>query len=119
VRLRKPDVFGGRAIPSVEIQRDESWFETREFPGAADPARIEILQEARQTGAYRIHLPAAARWTPPSGTALQVISGRVLSGGHEIRARSTITLADNDRVIATPDEVPACLLAVRQPPIER
>ena len=115
VRLRKPDVFGGRAIPSVEIQRDESWYETREVEGTTAPARIEILQETRQTGAYRIHLPATAQWSPPPGMALQMISGRVIVSGQEIRARSVLP----EGPIATPDEVPASLLGIRQPPLSR
>jgi FolB domain-containing protein len=116
VRLRKPDVFGGKAIPSVEIQRDESWYEAREAPFPASPARIEILQEAKQTGAYRIHLPPGAKWTAPEGMALQVVAGRVLASGREIRARSVLT---EDRTLATPDEVSACLLGIRQPPLPR
>jgi FolB domain-containing protein len=118
VRLRKPDVFGGKAIPSVEIQREESWYDAREVPGAA-PARIEILQETRQTGAYRIHLPPATQWTPPPGMALQLIAGRVLASGQEARPRSTLTLTETDRVLRTLDEVPASLLGIRQPPLER
>jgi len=117
VRLRKPDVFGGRAVPSVEIQRDEAWYETRELSGKlAGPARIEILQETPKTGAYRIHIPARTSWTAPSNMALQIISGRVLVSGEEVRARSV--LAAGQRVVATPEEVPACLLGICQPPLE-
>jgi FolB domain-containing protein len=116
VRLRKPDVFGGRAIPSVEIQREEDWYEAREVP-APGSARIEILQETRQTGAYRIHLPAASEWSPPAGMALQMIAGRAIVSGQEIRGRTV--LPEGVRSISTPDEVSACLLGVRQPPIER
>lgn len=116
VRLRKPDVFGGLAIPSVEIQREEAWYESREVP-AAPPARVEILQETRQTGAYRIHLPAGSEWSPTPAMALQMIAGRVLVSGQEIRARSV--LPDDVRRIATPEEVPASLLGIRQPPLER
>jgi hypothetical protein len=117
VRLRKPDVFGGRAIPSVEIRRDEGWYETREVSGPTAPARIEILQETRQTGAYRVHLPPGAAWSVPAGMALQMISGRAVVAGQELRARSVVP--EGIRVLGTPDEVPACLLGVRQPPLER
>lgn len=86
VRLRKPDVFGGRAVPSIEIRRDRDWYETRELPGNVEgSARIEILQETRQTGAYRIHLPAGAHWQPPSAMSLQVLAGRVIAAGEELR----------------------------------
>jgi FolB domain-containing protein len=115
VRLSKPEVFGGRAVPSIEIQRDEAWYETHEAP-MLGPARVEILQETRQTGAYRIHLPPAASWSPPDGLALQLISGRVIVSGKEVRPRSALL---EGSTIATPDEVPAALLGVRQPPLER
>lgn len=119
VRLRKPDVFGGRAVPSVEIQRDEAWFDARELSNPAlAPARIEILQETPQTGAYRIHLPPGARWTAPAGMALQVISGRVVVSSEEVRARSILALS-GDRVLSTSDEVSACLVGVGQPPLAR
>src|SRR6266542_2821912 len=58
VRVRKPEVFRGRAVPTVEIWRDESWYEPRELVLAAEmqrdrtgsspaepAARIEILLE--------------------------------------------------------------------------
>jgi len=116
VRLRKPDVFGGRAVPSVEIQRDEDWYDSREAAGSvAGQVRIEVLQETRQTGAYRIHLPPATSWSVPGNMALQVISGRVLVSGEEVRPRAA--LEPGDRVICTPDEVFACLLGVCQPPL--
>lgn len=118
VRLRKPEVFGGRAVPSIEIQRDAAWYEPRELPlGTTAPARVEVVQETRQTGAYRIHLPPAARWSVPSGTKLQMIAGRVLVDGDEMRGRAI--LPERDLFIATPDEVSACLLAIRQPPLGR
>jgi hypothetical protein len=117
VRLRKPDVFGGLAVPGVEIQRDESWYDAREVGGATSPARIEILQETRQTGAYRIHLPPAVQWSAPKGMALQVIAGRVLASGQEVRPRTV--LGESDGTLSTPDEVTACLLGICQPPLER
>jgi FolB domain-containing protein len=118
VRLRKPDVFGGRAVPSVEIQREASWYEARELPPQTTaPARVEIIQETRQTGAYRIHLAPALSWSVPKGTKLQMISGRILVDGEEMRARSV--LPERDGLISTPDEVSASLLAVRQPPLGR
>jgi FolB domain-containing protein len=119
VRLRKPDVFGGRAVPSVEIQRDADWYETREFSNAATgPTRIEVLQETPETGAYRIHLPPGASWVSPNGMTLQVICGRALASGGETRPRKVLELS-GDRVVATPGEVPLCLLGVSQPPLER
>jgi hypothetical protein len=78
-------------------------------------ARVEILQETRQTGAYRIHLPPASRWRAPSNIALQLVAGRVLVGGEEFRPRTVLDPAD--RWLETPDEVPACLLAICQPPL--
>ena len=144
VRLRKPDVLRGRAIPAIEIRRDRDWYRTEllELP-EAEPARIEILQETRQTGAYRIHLPAGAKWTIPDKMAVQIIAGRVslveengaggalshphreapvIESGHSLSdgfLRPRTVLVGGDRAIATPEGVPASLLAVCQPPLSK
>jgi FolB domain-containing protein len=145
VRLRKPDVLRGRAIPAIEIRRDDAWYSTEELamPELA-PARIEVLQETRQTGAYRIHLPPGSRWVVPSKMAVQIVAGRVvllddphgvtgtdLAGHSSARAadgaaphddgmlRPRAVLVGGDRVLATPKDVPACLLGVCQPPLSK
>jgi FolB domain-containing protein len=146
VRLRKPDVLRGRAIPAIEIKRDGAWYRTEELAlSHLDPARIEILQETRQTGAYRIHLPPGARWTVPSKMAVQVVAGRVAllddpesqafpKGAADVRGAGTgegrsekvddllrprAVLVGGDRVLWAPDDVPVCLLGVRQPPLSK
>jgi FolB domain-containing protein len=146
VRLRKPDVLRGRAIPAIEIRRDQAWYRTEELaiPGLA-PARIEVLQETRQTGAYRIHLPPGSRWLVPSKMAVQIVAGRVVlledANGitvshptNDSRAprdgespaveadgmlRPRAVLVGGDRVLATPEDAPACLLGVCQPPLSK
>jgi FolB domain-containing protein len=145
VRLRKPDVLRGRAIPAIEIRRDDAWYRTEELalPELA-PARIEILQETRQTGAYRILLPPGARWVVPANMAVQMVAGRVaLLDESNGRAASNPTsdprvargegaapqadgmlrpravLVGGDRVLSTPDDVPASLLGVCQPPLSK
>jgi FolB domain-containing protein len=123
VRLQKPDVLRGRAVPAIEIRRDDTWYRTEELalPEHA-PARIEVLQETRQTGAYRIHLPQGTRWTVPPDMAVQVIAGRVMLDGDpppDGLLRPRAVLVGGDRVLATPADVPAALLGVRQPPLTK
>ena len=144
VRLRKPDVLRGRAIPAIEIRRDDAWYRTEEIalPELA-PARIEILQETRQTGAYRIHLPPGVRWVVPGKMAVQIVSGRVTllddldgvashpandsrlahaagaTGQTDGMLRPRALLVGGDRVLATPEDVPVCLLGVCQPPLSK
>lgn len=146
VRLRKPDVLRGRAIPAIEIRRDRDWYRTEllDLP-EAEPARIEILQETKQTGAYRIHLPPGTRWTIPDKMAIQIIAGRislveeegdgagahaarprkeapVIESGHSLSdgfLRPRTVLVGGDRMIATPDGVAASLLGVCQPPLSK
>jgi FolB domain-containing protein len=145
VRLRKPDVLRGRAIPAIEIRRDDAWYRTEEIalPELA-PARIEVLQETRQTGAYRIHLPPGVRWVVPSKMAVQIVAGRVAlledpevapapHGAGDTRSlrdvdapaqtdgilRPRALLVGGDRVLSTPKDVPVCLLGVCQPPLSK
>jgi FolB domain-containing protein len=146
VRLRKPDVLRGRAIPAIEIRRDDAWYRTEVLPlEHMNPARIEILQETRQTGAYRVHLPPRAQWTVPSKMAVQVVAGRVtlleepggsvaptataetrpIAGGGDASDKADTVLkprtvlVGGDRVLVTPEDAPACLLGVRQPPLSK
>jgi FolB domain-containing protein len=116
VRVRKPDVFRGRAVPAVEIWRDESWYQARELAQAeGQPGRIEILLETRETGAYRIHLPPASTWMVPAGMALQVVSGRVSTATGELRPRAILTAGE--QAVSTPPDGGCCLLGVSQPPL--
>ena len=146
VRLRKPEVLRGRAIPAIEIRRDGAWYRTEELELAPlRPARIEILQETRQTGAYRIHLPPRTRWVVPSKMAVQVVSGRVallddpegrtaLAESSDMRSaagrdapidkadgwlRPRAVLVGGDRILNTPEDLPASLLGVCQPPLSK
>jgi FolB domain-containing protein len=146
VRLRKPDVLRGRAIPSIEIRRDDVWYRTEVLTAPELlPARIEVLQETRQTGAYRIHLPPATRWRVPSKMAVQIIAGcvelvddeAVSSAGSSTGNGSTFNtftagtpptdgalrpraiLVGGDRTIVTPNDGPASLLGVCQPPLTK
>jgi FolB domain-containing protein len=142
VRLRKPDVLRGRAIPAIEIRRDHDWYRTEvlELPEAA-PARVEILQETKQTGAYRIHLPAGSRFVVPEKMAVQIVAGRValleeaapgpqgagrpapiIESGQPLGdgfLRPRAVLVGGDRVLATPEGVAATLLGVCQPPLSK
>jgi FolB domain-containing protein len=146
VRLRKPEVLRGRAIPAIEIRRDMDWYRTEELAlTSLNPARVEILQETRQTGAYRIHLPPGARWLVPSKMAVQVVAGRLallddpdgsaaLPEASDVRLmgvpdatigkadgvlRPRAVLVGGARVLCTPEDVPACLLGVCQPPLSK
>jgi len=146
VRLRKPDVLRGRAIPAIEIRRDDAWYRNEELAlPELSPARVEVLQETRQTGAYRIHLPAGVRWVVPAKMAVQIVAGRVAllddpdgvtalqasTDLHSPRAanggpapadgmlRPRAVLVGGERVLSTPSDVPACLLGVCQPPLSK
>ncbi|HMI83493.1 MAG TPA: dihydroneopterin aldolase [Polyangiaceae bacterium] len=146
VRLRKPEVLRGRAIPAIEIRRDDAWYRTEELAiPQLSPARIEVLQETRQTGAYRIHLPPGARWVVPSNLAVQIVAGRVAllegpdgttssSAADDPRStratdgtapqadgmlRPRAVLVGGDRVLSIAEDAPACLLGVCQPPLSK
>jgi hypothetical protein len=123
-----------RVVPAIELRRDVGWYHPQELSlPALSPARIEVLQETPQTGAYRIHLLAAARWIVPSVMTVQVIAGTVSlreddaaeglergaarplaapSESAEAVLRPGAVLGGGDREIAALEDAPACLLGV-------
>jgi FolB domain-containing protein len=107
VRLRKPDVLAGRGLPSVELSRPGSWLSLTTRSGGAG-VRVEVLQEAREAGAYRVHLEPGAIWRVPAEMACLLIAGEVRSGTHALAAGDVVRSG-------TRLEAPggACWLAVR------
>ena len=67
VHLRKPDVMPS-ALPGVRLQRSAGLpVERRE---AAGGVVIRVLAELDEVVAWRVEVPAGARWTPPAGAAV-------------------------------------------------
>jgi FolB domain-containing protein len=75
VRVGKPAYLKGRALPSVEIQRERGWVGAETpLPGAGE-RRVSELQVTRQSGAYHVDLGPNAALTLPDS-----VSGFVLAG---------------------------------------
>ncbi len=91
VRLGKPDVFRGRAVPTVEIQRDLEWLSLESLPVQTSGARLEILQESKESGAYRVLLEKDGAWMSPAKMSCLVISGRARAGVNEIGRGDILT----------------------------
>jgi FolB domain-containing protein len=77
VRLGKPEVFGGNPAPSIEIQRETAWLESRARFRDCGGVRAFVLQESRQTGAYHVDLTAAEHWTVAQGMHAMILAGHV------------------------------------------
>jgi FolB domain-containing protein len=75
VRLRKPAVLSGRAIPCIELRRPSSWLTLSKLVNGAPGVALEVLQEACGTGAYRIHVDRDSEWTIPDNMACMLIAG--------------------------------------------
>jgi 7,8-dihydroneopterin aldolase/epimerase/oxygenase len=110
VRLSKPEVFRGRAVPSVEIRRDLDWCQLAQLPREDAEVRVEVLQETIESGAYRVHLHEDARWSRPAEMSCLVISGRVRANGAEL-GRGAMLSGGGEELCALTTEG-ACLLAV-------
>jgi dihydroneopterin aldolase len=105
VRLQKPDVLEGRAIPTVELSRSKSWLQLIQLPTDVRGATVEVLQLTPETGAFRIQLEPGTHWSVPPETACMVVSGQVDSltdrlsagavlepGGHSLRCVDAVCL---------------------------
>lgn len=91
VRLRKPEVFAGKAVPSIELSRTNSWLQlTQRVP--APGVLVEVLQEASEAGAYRVQLDPNATWHRPPFTNCLAIAGELEPHDADITAKSAATL---------------------------
>jgi len=115
VRLSKPEVFKGRAVPSIEIHRSSEW--ARLAATTKHAAEMTILQETSETGAYRIHLHAGQTWLVPPGMAIQIIAGKVSNENHALALGTSI--ARSSSTMLTASDAGAVLLGVSQPPLSR
>ena len=115
VRLTKPEVFEGRAVPSIEITRSAEWARNSLESRRVGEAAVDVLNETPQTGAYHIHLNAGAEWGVPAGMALHVMSGQLLHAGAELAAGAALP-AGTSTVLAA---ATCSLLGIAQPPLVR
>ncbi|HWP09803.1 MAG TPA: dihydroneopterin aldolase [Polyangiaceae bacterium] len=92
--LSKPEVFRGRAVPSVDVRRTRAWAlqssSSRSFGGLA----MTALNETARTGAYHIDVGEQREWRAPPGMALHIVAGRVRVGAHELGAGKTLEPSD-------------------------
>jgi FolB domain-containing protein len=76
IKLTKPYALERRAVPSVEMQRERSWFTRQRLRRTADDGvEIDVVAEAKEAGAYHLLLPRSASFQLPNGAALLVIAG--------------------------------------------
>jgi dihydroneopterin aldolase len=119
VRLRKPDVFEGRAVPCIEVRRNRAWWsslhgETR--PGARTPALLSVLHESADAGAYQVEIASGAKWTLPDSGVAQVLCGQLQSGESVVRRGEVI--GKGGHVLHNSGESAARLLVVVEPLVQ-
>lgn len=113
VRLRKPAVLGGAAVPGVGLRRNAAWcdLKTTMF---VPRVWLDTLVETPLAGAYRIHLEPGVQWRPPVGLALHVLAGRPLLDGRPLFAGDKIARGLG-KVLENSQEKPVTLLGVATP----
>jgi FolB domain-containing protein len=115
VRLTKPDVFKGRAVPAVELRRNQEWGQARTI--SVQGSQVSVLQETRETGAYRIYLQAGEKWPVPAGMSVHVVAGHGSNHREAAAPGASIARAMSPVISATGGDV--VLLGVSQPPLNR
>jgi FolB domain-containing protein len=76
IKVTKPDILGGRAVPSVELLRDRAWLDQRPL-SCSDHEGVTVysLTETPETGAYHVSLDAGAEWPLLDLSTAQSIAG--------------------------------------------
>jgi dihydroneopterin aldolase len=116
IKVTKPDIFGGRAVPSVELLRDRAWLGRRPLARSdREGVKVESLAETPDTGAYHVSLEPGSQWPLPDLSTAQSIAGalsidhRRLAPGERCVAPNVLR-ADQDQrarvVVVGPRRVP-------------
>lgn len=119
VRVAKPEIFPGRAVPMIEIRRAAPFgaLEFFELGVGTERARMAPLQETAETGAYRVVIAPGAAWTVPTSMAIYVLAGVLERDRAPLRAGET--LARGGHRVVNPGPGACHLIGVSQPPIRR
>jgi FolB domain-containing protein len=76
IKVTKPDIFGGRAVPSVEVLRDRTWLDQRPLTCSDhEGVAVDSLTETPETGAYHVSLEPGAEWPLLDLSTAQSIAG--------------------------------------------
>lgn len=115
ISLIKPEALQGRAIPQVQIHREQSWCTTHH--GLLEPRSwsVEPLVETDEAGAYHLDLAPGATFEVPRGARGQLIAGRVFCDALELVAGAEFE--PGGRLLENRDESDARLLLLAFPPL--
>jgi FolB domain-containing protein len=97
--LSKPEVFRGRAVPSVDIRRARAWAARRTATRPFGGLDLTILNETARTGAYHIDVGSEREWRAPPGMALHVVTGGLSAGGQELGAGQPFEPSDETLLV--------------------
>ena len=84
VRIRKPRILGGVAVPGISMSRDSGWYVSERETLLAG-VEAELLAQPDAYGAWRLHIGPGASWELPKKCSACVLAGDF--GGLSIGAR--------------------------------
>jgi hypothetical protein len=85
IKVTKPDIFGGRALPSVELLRDRAWLGQRRLAHSEhEGVKVESLTETPDTGAYHVSLEPGAEWLLLDLSTAQSLAGTLSVGDRRL-----------------------------------
>jgi len=105
VRIRKPRILGGVAVPGLSMTRNGEWcaLERRQLLAGVGAER---LAQPDKYGAWRIHIGSGASWELPKKCAAHVLAGDF--GGLSVGAR----IPRGGRVLMNRGPVEGALLVI-------
>ena len=91
IKVTKPDVFGGRALPSVELLRDRAWFDRRPLT-CSDHEGVTVYKSSaprlpRRTALITCRSSPEPRWPLLDLSTAQSIAGTLSIDESSSRAR--------------------------------
>jgi len=112
LRIRKPAVLDGLAIPGVTLRRTADWCKLAKTK-APSRTTLEQLEATPLSAAYRVHIDPGTSWQPPAGLALMVLAGRPRVAGQTLGAGAEVGRSGGP--VENHQKLPVTLLAVGSP----
>ena len=110
VKVSKPEIFGGRAVPSIEVARDQAWYARQARAAqAATSAAIDVLHANAERRTCLITLEPRDQQTLAALASVYVVAGRLCCDGAVLGAGEQRA---GVRKLAAQGELPARVLVV-------
>lgn len=77
IKVSKPEIFGGRAVPSIEVARDQAWYAAQTRAENVSSAAIDLLHANAERRTCHVTLEPRCEHALMAPASVYVVAGRL------------------------------------------